>query len=305
MKWLSPVPVRLLVPGLLALFANSMPAASTVVPFATPWPAPDYVSPYSFQFTESVKDRTRGWERPPWNDPVKWSPMPRECWYERDAYRLRSFENLAYGPQTIHFPAPPKYRAMSAQLKRERVLTEAARHIGMHYQHHHLPNFNPYRERSDWPWIKVKSGLRGGGQDCSNFVAWVYNYALGIKLSGAVGEASQQTDVAGPNDSPLHIQSFTKPDGIGYAAFISKLQPGDVIYIRGDNGRITHSVLWVGTLAADANGKDKYFVIDSTGPEARDSNGATIPDGVHLRPFRKNSWYFHSAAIVHRIIADK
>ena len=63
-------------------------------------------------------------------------------------------------------------------------------------------------------------------------------------------------------------------------------------------------MLWVGALAVDANGKDKYFVLDSTGPEAKDSNGATIPDGAHLRPFRQNSWYFRSAAVVHRIIPD-
>ncbi|MGH8046338.1 MAG: NlpC/P60 family protein [Chthoniobacterales bacterium] len=290
--------------GLLALSANSLPAARTAVPFATPFPPPDYVSPYSIQFTESPKDRMRGWDRSPWNDPTKWSPMPRERWYDREAYRDRAFENLAYGPETIHFPAPPKYRAMSAQLKRERVLTEAARHIGMHYQHHHLPNFDPYRTRPDWPWIKVKSGIRGNGQDCSNFVAWVYNYALGVKLSGAVIEASRQTDVPGPGGGTLHIRAFEKPEGIGYTKFISQLQPGDVLYIRGDNGRITHSVLWVGTLATDSNGKDKYFVIDSTGPEVTDSNGATIPDGVHIRPFRKNSWYFRSAAIVHRIMMD-
>jgi hypothetical protein len=263
-----------------------------------------YQSPYAFQFTTPEKARTRGWNRSPWNDPASWSPMPRERWYDREAYRLRSFENLAYGARTISFPAPPKYGSMPAQLKRERVLTAAAQLIGMRYQHHHLPNFDPYPIRPEWPWIKVANGIHGAGLDCSNFVAWAYNYALGIKLSGAIGEASRQTDVPGPGGGTVHIRAFEKPDGIGFAAFVAQLQPADVLYIRSDKGNISHSILWVGTLAVDSNRKDKYFVIDSTGPDRKDSNGVTIPDGAHLRPFRPNSWYFRDAAVVHRIVAD-
>jgi hypothetical protein len=281
-------------------------SAKAAVAFPISFPSPGgYQSPYVFQFTTSEKARTHGWKRAPWNDPAQWSLMPRERWYDRVAYRLKSFENLASGAQPIHFPSSPKVESMSAALKRERVLTVAQQMIGMHYQHHHLPNFDPYRVRPEWPWIKVASGLRGAGQDCSNFVAWVYNYALGIRLSGAVVEASRQTTAPGPDGGLVQIRAFPKPAGIGYAAFIAQLQPGDILYIRSDKGRISHSILWVGTLAVDSNGKDQYFVIDSTGPECKDSNGATIPDGVHLRPFRENSWYFRSAAVVHRIVADQ
>jgi len=288
---------------LLALCTLLLPAAHAAFPLTFPSPG-GYQSPYSFQFTQPEKARMRGWERAPWNDPAKWSPMPRERWYDREAYRLKSVENLAYGPFTIHFPAPPKLGAMSPQLRRERVLTVAQAMIGMRYQHHHLPNFDPYRTRPEWPWIKVANGIHGAGQDCSNFVAWCYDYALGIKPSGAVGEAARQTSVPGPDGTTVHIRAIPKPDGIGFAAFVAQLQPGDVLYIRSDKGSISHSILWVGTLAVDANGKDKYFIIDCTGPDRKDSNGATIPDGVHLRPFRPASWYFRDAAVVHRIVAD-
>ncbi|HVE16600.1 MAG TPA: NlpC/P60 family protein [Chthoniobacterales bacterium] len=290
----------------IAAFCALLFPSAAAVAFPISFPSPGgYQSPYSFQFTTPEKARTHGWKRAPWNDPAQWSLLPRERWYDREAYRLRSFENLAYGAQPIHFPSLPKVEAMPPALKRERVLTAAQQMIGMHYQHHHLPNFDPYPVRPEWPWIKVANGIHGAGQDCSNFVAWVYNYALGIRLSGAVVEASRQTTVPGPDGGLVNIQAFAKPDGIAYADFIAKLEPGDVIYIRSDAGRISHSVLWVGTLAVDANGKDKYFIIDSTGPDRKDSNGVTIPDGVHLRAFGPNSWYFRDAAVVHRIIADR
>ncbi|MEO8205488.1 MAG: NlpC/P60 family protein [Chthoniobacterales bacterium] len=262
----------------------------------------DYRSPYTLRFIQPLSSRAAGWDSAPWDAPRQWGILPQGRWYDRRAYRLKSFENLAYGAQPIHFPSPPA--GMSAVLRRERVLTAAKQYFGMHYQHHHIPTFDPYTTHPEWPWIRVKSGIRGAGLDCSNFVAWVYNYALGIKLSGSVKTASRQTEVSGPNGRPLQIQSWQRDAGVTFAAFVSSLHAGDVLYIRGNNGTITHSIIWVGTLAVDSNGKDKYFVIDSTGPEAVDSDDTHIPDGVHLRPFREKSWCFHGAAIVHRIIQE-
>ncbi len=36
------------------------------------------------------------------------------------------------------------------------------------------------------------------------------------------------------------------------------------------------------------------LVLDSTGTGHKDANGVAIPDGVHLRPFTADSWYFKS-----------
>jgi hypothetical protein len=261
-----------------------------------------YQSPYAFRFTLPEADRAKGWDSPPWSTPDRWSVLPREDWYRREAYRLRSFENLAYGTRPIDFPQPMVYDA-SPQWERERVLTAAARLVGMHYQHHHIPVFDPYPTHPDWPWLKVRSGLRGRGMDCSNFVSWVYNYSLGIRLSGSVKEASEQTTVHGPGDSTTQLSVQPGSQGVAFEDFVAARRPGDIIYVHSERGFISHCILWVGdTLAADANGKDKFFIIDSTGPGEIDSNGTRMPDGVQLRPFRRDSWYFRNAAFVHRAI---
>jgi cell wall-associated NlpC family hydrolase len=261
-----------------------------------------YRSPYAFRFTLPEAQRAAGWNTPPWSTPDRWSILPREDWYHREAYRLRSFENLAYGARPIDFPPPMVYNA-SPQWERERVLTAAERLVGMHYQHHHIPAFDPYPSHPEWPWLKVRSGLRGRGLDCSNFVSWVYNYALGIRLSGSVKEASEQTAVRGPGDATTRISVLPGSAGVAFEDFVATLRPGDIVYVRSDRGFISHCVLWIGdALAADANGKDKFFLIDSTGPGEIDSNGARMPDGVQIRPFRRDSWYFHNAAFVHRVI---
>jgi hypothetical protein len=91
--------------------------------------------------------------------------------------------------------------------------------------------------------------------------------------------------------------------GVSFEDFVATLRPADIIYVRSERGFISHCILWIGdSLATDANGKDKYFIIDSTGPGEIDSSGAHMPDGVQIRPFRRDSWYFRNAAFVHRVI---
>jgi hypothetical protein len=46
------------------------------------------------------------------------------------------------------------------------------------------------------------------------------------------------------------------------------------------------------------------LILDSTGSGAKDSNGVTIPDGVHLRAFKRSVWYFTQASHVLRIIPE-
>ena len=43
------------------------------------------------------------------------------------------------------------------------------------------------------------------------------------------------------------------------------------------------------------------LILDSHGEGVKDSNGKSIPCGINLRPFRKNSWYFKSASHAHRL----
>ena len=59
------------------------------------------------------------------------------------------------------------------------MVAAARRHIGLGYQHHHLPEFDP---PGDWPWLAVSAGRNGPGLDCSNFTSLAFNDGLGIKL---------------------------------------------------------------------------------------------------------------------------
>jgi hypothetical protein len=118
-----------------------------------------------------------------------------------------------------------------------------------------------------------------------------------------VKEASEQTHVRGPGKAGTRISVLPGSAGVSFEDFVATLRPVDIIYVRSERGFISHCILWIGdSLATDANGKDKYFIIDSTGPGEIDSSGAKMPDGVQVRPFRRDSWYFRNAAFVHRVI---
>jgi len=275
------------------------PATAMPVHFDSPG---GYQSPYSLQFVYQEDRRSKGWDKFPWASPDEWGRMNRAQWYNKKAYQNKSYVNLAYGVPSITFPRPDFITAMPADLRRERVLTAARNMIGMRYQHHHVPTFDPYTERPDWPWIKVSSGVKGGGLDCSNFISWVYNYALGIHLNGSVIRAAAQTVVPGAEGREFKVQTLQKQPGDTFESFVAQLKPADILYIKNKKGNISHCILWVGTLATDSNNKDKYFIIDSTGGEIVDSNGTHIPDGAEIRPFRKDSWYFNSLSHAHRLI---
>ena len=45
-------------------------------------------------------------------------------------------------------------------------------------------------------------------------------------------------------------------------------------------------------------------VIDSTGSGHKDSQGNTIPDGVQIRPFTRDSWYWQDFDHAHRIVTE-
>ena len=83
---------------------------------------------------------------------------------------------------------PPPVDRPHGRLARERVVTVAAALIGLDYQHHHVPSWAP---PADWPHKPVRSGRRGPGMDCSNFIGFVYSYALGVDLPTGVGAQSE------------------------------------------------------------------------------------------------------------------
>lgn len=253
-----------------------------------------YQSPYTIAFSVSPAELYAIDNYAPRNDIRLESSVPFEDWYSRQV--LRDFGS--WGPDPRHYPAIPDYDRLSSSWKRQRVLAVGYRMIGLPYQHHHIPDWDP---PSDWPWKPVAFGRNSKGVDCSDFTSWMYNFGLGIKLKTSVVKQAELTQIAGPGDNGTIDVRVIHNDN-GYEDLVGKLKTGDLLYIRNKKGEIGHVIMWVGEHGRSPDGTP--LIIDCTGMGHRDSNGTDIPIGVNLRPFTRDSWYFNSFAHAHRIIHD-
>ncbi len=249
-----------------------------------------YTSPYSLRFTSGDTLLAAGFDQPPWDDPEAEAAEPFAAWEAANAGR----RGAAWGPPARQYPAPTLPRTDPAYL-RERVIAVAARHIGLAYQHHHVPSWDP---PAGWPWLPVKAGSNGPGLDCSNFAAFVFNYALGIKLPTAIALQGETVVLRGPGGLGC-LRAQHLPLG-SFATLGARLAPADLIYIRNRMGRIGHVVMWLGKVGQDPKGDP--LIIDCTETAHADANGVLIPIGVRLRPFREKGWYWRNASHGHRII---
>ncbi len=218
-------------------------------------------------------------------DDRTWATIPPSLYYSDEVRRRWR----SWGPASRQFPAPPDLDADEASIG-HRLTRAALGHLGLGYQHHHVPDFAP---PPDWPWLPVSAGRDGPGLDCSNFTALAYNQALGLKLSGDVHEQAEAIAVPGPG-------------GIGTAAFrrivprdhddaVALLAPGDLLYIRSDAGRVSHVVLWLGGVGGVPS------FVDCTDSVRSGPDGRRIPTGVAVRPFLPGNWYGRSFSHAHRI----
>jgi hypothetical protein len=253
--------------------------------------ADGYRSPYrvvtSTPIDELVGDILRG----PRGDPRLSASVPYVEWYSAETRRRWG----AYGPRMRRMDPPAGHRRRSSRWKRERVLAIAARYLGYGYQHHHLPEWHP---PAGWPWKKVARGANGRGIDCSNFTAFVYNLALGVQLDTEIRRQAVQP-AAPMGAERLRLSRIDLPRTP--AAYARTLRPGDLLYLRGTEDRISHVVFWVGDLGRAPDGVP--LVLDSTSSTLR-AGQRVIPDGVQLRPFRGTNRYFRRASHALRIIAD-
>ena len=142
-------------------------------------------------------------------------------------------------------------------------------------------------------------GHNGKGVDCSNFTAFVYNLALGLKPSGDVKKQSAQLEIPGPGPDRISraVRIELPPS---YAQRVKVLRTGDLLYIRNRKDEISHVVLWVGEIGQSPD--NSPLLIDSHGEGVHDCRGNTIPCGIYLRPFREKSWYCHSASHAIRVL---
>lgn len=247
-----------------------------------------YVSPYSVRFTIPHELLTADFAEFPRNDIRQQSMQPPYAqWYDRAAYQRG---NLPWGPkQHTRYPDPVIPAGVDpSEWKRERLIATGLKYVGYSYQHHHIPDWCP--TDPTWPWKPVAAGQNSKGLDCSNFTGWIFNYGLGLLLKTDVqkqaAEPLGETLLAGVSDFPT---------------LVATLRTGDLLYITGrPGGEVTHVVTWVGPLGVSPDGTP--LVIDSHGSSVVDSNGAHIPQGIHLRPFREGSWYHRCFAHAHRLI---
>ena len=229
---------------------------------------------------------------------------------------------------------------------RQRLLYAAQQLIGTHYQHLHLPTFDPAQVNSTFPWQAVSNntnlqttqqlfnpsltqtvanpykaayGSPQPGIDCTDFAAYIYNFALGIQmhsgtstqisfidgagspvalgpsaiptstLVGATGTVITPGFLTGPNFGTTTPNAPGSLDGV-----ISQLQPGDLLYMHGDGG-ILHVVVWLGAYGTNADGSpsDVPLVISSHDntpaifdTQSIDANGYPLDGNIaaHLAP---------------------
>lgn len=256
----------------------------------------DYKSPYKVVLSIPMDELMAPNNTPPRGNFKLESETPYDRWYS--PVTLRRFG--AWGPQSRRYPPVEGLASRSSEWKRQRLLAVACEMIGLPYQHHHVPDWDP---PADWPWKEVAWGHNSKGMDCSDFTSWLYNYGLGIKLNTGIRQQANAISLGGGDDDPIPIEKIYNDNG-DYDTLVSKLVAGDLLFIHHKNDdKISHVIMWVGKHGQSPN--NTPLVIDCTGPDHTDSNGNKIPIGVQLRPFTKDCWYYQSFTHANRIIPSQ
>ncbi len=255
---------------------------------------PAYQSPYRVAFgsptAELIPDILHGDRATPQNQ----SSVAFADWYTPATKRRYG----PWGPPLAHLPVPALSDGKSAEWKRERVIAIGLRYVGLGYQHHHVADWDP---PGDWPWKPVVSGHNGKGLDCSNFTTMAYTLALGIKPPSAIEKQATMTVAPLPDGRSVSVRRIERP--ASHEAFAAALQTGDLLFMKNDAGRVSHVVLWVGTIGRSPDGTP--LILDSTDMSRKDHRGMPIPRGVQLRPFPPKSWYFRNLTHALRLIPDE
>ena len=252
-----------------------------------------YQSPYRVEFTVPPAELVGDLDRTERGDPHHEAQVPFAEWYSATTQKRWR----AWGPPARHYPSPVGMEDWSIERKRERMVAIALRFEGYTYQHHHIPDWSP---PPGWPWLEVGAGKNARGVDCSNLTGFVVNQGFGLRISTDIHDQAEQRVAQGLGKSVKPLQMVELPSS--YEERLKTLRTGDLLFIRSRAGAVSHVVIWVGSIGKSPDGTP--LVLDSHGADTKDSNGVLIPDGVHLRPFRKNSWYNGSASHALRLWPD-
>lgn len=291
---------RLLDPAQLGV--TDTPAGARLHPSQINVNAGQYQSPYTLAFDFDWATLTHGLEKPPF---AHWREQGREPafargphdWFAPSAY-ARAHAHPAHGPLPRHYPPsrPPAgvERHRHDAWRAQRLLAVAAAMVGYGWRQHLTPDWNP-----DAAWF-ARFGLPadpGQGVSGGAYVAWLYNYALGIQLELDVAAQSRARHVHAPTVGRLTIQRVADAR-CSYRQLRQQLRPGDVLYLAEGYARqdirrrldaddpppASHALLWLGEVGQAPAGAP--LVSDSHAANwLRDTYGSFIPSGVQLRPF--------------------
>jgi hypothetical protein len=117
-----------------------------------------------------------------------------------------------------------------------------------------------------------------------------------------VNEQSEGRAAKGARQVGARIELIERKHGDGHKEWSSRLQTGDLVFVRNREGNLSHVVIWVGPLGHSPDGLP--LILDSHGEDVKDSNGVLVPRGIHLRPYRPGSWYDKSTSHALRLIHD-
>lgn len=199
---------------------------------------------------------------------------------------------------------------------------------------------------------KAHYGKPTRGIDCTDFAAYIYNMALGVQmhsgtsnqitfpdaspgsLSGAAhadvldseGDSLTPDFFYSPNFGDTETNAAGSLDGV-----ISQLLPGDLLYMKGGDGTISHVVVWLGEYGTNADGSQSSvpLVISShdntpaifsvngtdqidpvtglpTGLAPDGSNITTFlpPPGVQILPFTPDTWFYQNFSVAMQVVPE-
>ncbi|MDD2500597.1 MAG: NlpC/P60 family protein [Geobacter sp.] len=262
------------------------------VGFAADTGGAEYQSPYGVKLPwpipELIPDLLEGKR----GEPGREAKIPESDWYGHSHPWVGP-----WGPLPHRYKPPKRAEGKSDDWERARIIATALRFIGYHYRHHYIPDWDPPPG-----WYNPKPGGArhdGKGLDCSNFTAFVYNQGLGIRFSSDIRkQAATETVTVNGTEQQLPVRLIPRQESV--EAWVKVLKPGDLLFIRPRSSEtVSHVVIWIGQWGVPGG---QPLILDSHGADVRDEDGTLIPDGVHLRPFRPNSWYATRADHAIRII---
>ena len=254
-----------------------------------------YASPYRFRFTvpaESLIPDMAGSRGVVSN----WANVSFSNWYSTSTRNTYG----TWGPRCKSMSLPTTdILAWPLDMRQQRLFAFAQRYLGVRYEHHHLPEWDP---PADWPWDQVCTDEQGMGADCSNFTGWLYNWCFGIWVDTDIDVQAVESSIPTSGGTNTVVTRISKPASGGYAALCAALQPGDLCFVfaSGSTTTISHVFMWLGEYGAGPSSTP--LILDSTSATVNDFYGTPMPCGIQIRPFTSSSSYYTRFSHAYRLL---